>query len=192
VGRIAVNGRRAGLLSVPADEVNLGFQFVYPNEVVRRPPATDTHLAAVHSRFGPLPVDYRRFLKSVNGGTPRATGPDGQPMSYPTDPDADDPGRCVVDHPEYEFEVECFYGLGAPEDAYSVVSCSRYPSRRLGHEVVAIAGNGCGDHLIFLAPGDPAVYQWIHDEAVPPVPMAASFTELLALVSPYREGQTPT
>jgi hypothetical protein len=83
----------------------------------------------------------------------------------------------------YSFEVECFNGLGAAE-GYDVEYCSQWPSKRLGREVVAIAGNGAGDQLIFLAHHNPAVYQWIHDQAVPPVRMASSFSELLRLVSP--------
>jgi hypothetical protein len=61
-------------------------------------------------------------------------------------------------------------------------------SRSLGREVVAIAGDGYGDKLMLLAPDDPAVYQWLHDEHVPPVRMASSFTELLSLVRPAGEA----
>ena len=64
---------------------------------------------------------------------------------------------------------------------------SKWPSRDLGREVVAIAGDGAGDQLIFLAPGDPAVYWWKHDEHLPPIRMASSFTELLRLIRPLFE-----
>jgi len=175
-------------MPVTANEGDLPFEFTYARMVVRLPPATDAQIAAVQARFGELPADYRRFLQSVNGGSPRAKG--APALDDLVDPDADDPGRCVVDHPNpiHSFEVECFNGLGdAAHDAYSVEACSRWPSRDLGREVVAIAGNGCGDQLIFLAPGDPAVYQWIHDQLVPPVRMSSSFSELLRLVTPVSE-----
>jgi len=161
---------------------------VYANKVVRRAPATDAQITGVETRFGgALPADYRRFLQSVNGGSPMAVG-----VQPPADPNADDPRRCLVGHPaypfpDYAFEVECFYGLGSP-DAYDVESYSAWPSEVLGREVVAIAGNGYGDHLLLLAPGDPAVYQWIHDEDVPTLRMASSFTELLSLVRPATES----
>lgn len=168
----------------------LRFDFVYAGRVVRRAPATDAQITGVEMRFGgALPADYRQFLQSVNGGSPMAIG-----VRPPADPDADDPRRCLVGHPghpfpDYAFEVECFYGLGSP-DAYEVESSSALPSEVLGRQVVAIAGNGSGDQLVLLGPGDPAVYQWIHDEDEPPVPMASSFTELLSLLQPATESAT--
>jgi hypothetical protein len=141
-------------------------RFKHVGKVVQLPPATDEQLAWVETRFGPLPRDYRRFLATVNGGVPV-------------------PG--FLDHATYSFEIECFNGLGAPYDAYSVESRSRRPSERLGRPVVAIAGNGAGDQLIIRAPSDPAIYQWLHDEEVEPVRMASSFTELLSLLVPGPE-----
>jgi hypothetical protein len=79
--------------------------------------------------------------------------------------------------------VECIYGLGT-SDEYEVESRSSWPSKVLGREVVAVAGDGFGDQLVLLAPGDPAVYQWLHDQDAPPIPMASSFTELLSLIRP--------
>jgi hypothetical protein len=61
---------------------------------------------------------------------------------------------------------------------------SKWPSRTLGREVITIAGDGAGDQLIFLAPGDSAVYLWVHDQAVPPRQIASSFSELLRLLRP--------
>ena len=158
--------------------------------VVRRPPATDAQIAAVEAHFGALPADYKRFLQTVNGGSPRAKH--ALALDDLVDPEADDPGRCVVEYPKYtpfgerifSFEVECIYGVGSPADTYEVEYYSRWPSRVLGREVVAIAGDGAGDQLIFLAPGDPAIYLWIHDKAVPAVRMASSFSQLLRLIRP--------
>jgi len=170
---------------MPASETDdLPFKFIYEKKVVRLPAATDADIAAVETRFGALPSDYKRFLQTINGGIPTAKH---APAPNPDDPHADDPRRCVIEHPEYAFEVECFNGLGAPAAAYSVESVSRRASDVLGREVVAIAGNGAGDQLIFLAPGDLTVYQWIHDEKVAPVPMASSFGELLQLIRPLSE-----
>jgi hypothetical protein len=81
--------------------------------------------------------------------------------------------------------VECFHGLGGED--YEVEGQSKWPSHDLGREVVAIAGDGAGDQLIFLAPGDSAVYWWKHDLRVPPMRMASSFTELLRLIRPLFE-----
>jgi SMI1 / KNR4 family (SUKH-1) len=160
----------------------LRFEFTYEKAVVRRPPATDAQIAGVEARFGGvLPADYRLFLQSINGGAPAALG-----ARPPTNPHDDDPRRCEIDYPDdpaYSFEVECFYGLGPP-DAYEVESYAAWPSEVLGRQVVTIAGNGCGDQLIFLTPGDAAVYHFIHDEDVPPVRIASSFTELLSVVQP--------
>src|SRR5262249_686485 len=96
------------------------------------------------------------------------------------------PPACVVVHPEhYPFGLECFHGLGG--EYYGVEDQSKWPGSDLGREVVANAGDGAGDQLIFLAPGDPAVYWWKHDERVPPIRMASSFTELLRLIRPLFE-----
>ena len=138
-------------------------RFKHVGKVVQLPPATDEQLARLETRFGPLPRDYRRFLATVNGGVPV-------------------PG--FLDHRRYSFEVECFNGLGAPYDAYSVEARSQWLGERLGRQVVAIAGNGAGDQLILHAPGDPAIYLWIHDEEVELVRMASSFTELLTVLVP--------
>jgi SMI1 / KNR4 family (SUKH-1) len=159
------------------NEPNLAFEFIHEKKVIRRAPATDAQIAVVEARFGPLPADYKRFLQSVNGGAPAA-------LKHGPAPDpTDDPRACVVVHPErYPFGLECFYGLGG--EHYEVEDQSKWPSSDLGREVVAIAGDGAGDQLIFLASGDPAVYWWKHDERVPPIRMASSFTELLRLIRP--------
>jgi hypothetical protein len=81
--------------------------------------------------------------------------------------------------------LECFYGLGGED--YEVEYQSKWPSRNLGREVVAIAGDGAGDQLIFLVPGDPAVYWWRYEERSPPTHMASSFSELLRLIRPLFE-----
>jgi len=176
------------------NETDLPFEFTYARMVVRRPPATDAQIAAVEARFGPLPGDYKRFLQTVNRGSPRAKH--APALDDLVDPEADDPGRCVVEYPKhtrfgeriFSFKVECIYGLGPPADTYEVEYYSKWPSRDLGREVVAISGDGAGDQLIFLAPADPAVYLWIHDEAVPPARMASSFRELLQLIRPVSES----
>jgi hypothetical protein len=163
------------------NDADLPFEFIYEKKVIRRAPATDAQIAVVEARFGPLPADYKRFLQSVNGGAPAALKHD--PAADPTD----DPRECVVVHPEHDpLGVECFHGLGGED--YEVEEQSRWPSRDLGREVVAIAGDGAGDQFIFLAPGDPAVYWWKHDVRVPPIHMASSFTELLRLIRPLFEG----
>jgi SMI1 / KNR4 family (SUKH-1) len=141
-------------------------RFKHVGKVVQLPPATEEQLAQLEARFGPLPRDYRRFLATVNGGVPV-------------------PG--FLDHPTRSFEIECFNGLGAPYDAYSVESRSRRPGERLGRPVVAIAGNGAGDQLILRAPSDAAIYQWLHDEDIEPVRMAPSFTALLSVLVPGPE-----
>jgi hypothetical protein len=168
-----------------ASETDLPFAFIYEKKLTRLPAATDADIAALEARFGALPDDYRHFLSTINGGRPAAKR---APPRDPADAHADDPRRCLIAHPKYPFEVECFNGLGAPTDAYAVESRSKRPSEALGREVVAIAGNGAGDQLILLAPGDPTVYQWVHDEKVAPVPMAASFSELLELIRPAFEA----
>lgn len=127
---------------------DLPFEFTYARMVVRRPPATDAQIAAVEARFGPLPGDYKRFLQTVNGGSPRAKH--APALDDLVDPEADDPGRCVVEYPKhtpfgeriFSFEVECIYGLGPPADTYEVEYHSKWPSRVLGREVVAILGMG--------------------------------------------------
>src|SRR5262245_46657081 len=73
----------------------------------------------------------------------------GTRQSSLVNPEADDPGRCVVEYSTYtrfgervfSFEVECIYGLGPP-DTYDVEYYSKRPSPVLGREVVAIAGDG--------------------------------------------------
>src|SRR5262245_14785697 len=150
-------------MTMPAKVNKLSFEFIYEKKVIRRPPATDAQIAIVEARFGRLPADYKLFLQTVNGGVP---APKHAPASDPDDPDID-PRRCFVAHPDpvYSFDVDCFYGLGG-EEYYEVEYHSKFLSRRLGREVVAIAGNGCGDALILQAPGDPTVYQWVPDQAV--------------------------
>ncbi|HEY7223403.1 MAG TPA: SMI1/KNR4 family protein [Micromonosporaceae bacterium] len=139
-------------------------RFTYAKKIVPLPPATADQLAVVETAFGPLPSEYRRFLSTVNGGAPVP---------------------CFLDFPSrHEFEIECFYGVGAPSDAYSVEYRSASVSERMGQTVVAIAGDGFGDQLILLRPGDPAVYQWVHDEQIPPIRMAPSFPALLAALVP--------
>jgi hypothetical protein len=176
-----------------ANETDLPFEFTYARKVVSRPPATEAQIAAVEARFGALPTDYKCFLQTINGGSPRAKH--APALDDLVDPEADDHGRCVVEYPKhtpfgervYAFEVECMYGLGPPADMYEVEYYSEWPSRVLDRQVVAIAGDGAGDQLILLGPGDPAVYLWVHDEAVPPVRMASSFGELLQLIRPAVE-----
>jgi hypothetical protein len=137
-------------------------EFGYFNRIVQLPPATDDQIAVVEARFGELPTDYRYFLKTVNGGRP---------------------SRTFIDVPGWSFDIECFNGVGGdPTGPYAVERRSARTSEVLDRQVVAIAGNGAGDQLIFLSADDPAVYQWIHDEDVPPVPMAPSFTDLLAML----------
>jgi hypothetical protein len=162
------------------NEADLPFEFIYEKKVIRRAPATDAQIAVVEARFGPLPADYKRFLQSVNGGAPAA-------LKHGPAPDpSDNPRECVIVHPEHNsLGVECFHGLGGQD--YEVEEQSKWPSSDLGREVVAIAGDGSGDQLIFLAAGDPAVYWWKHDELVPPIRMASSFTELLRLIRPLFE-----
>jgi hypothetical protein len=131
---------------------------------VRRPPATEAQVAVLAARFGPLPEDYRHFLTTVNGGAPV--------------PD-------FLEHPAgYPFAIECFNSLCDPGEPYSIEAASAWLSDVLERPVVALAGNGFGDHLILIAPGDPAIYQWVHDEDGAPVRMASSFTELLSLLVP--------
>src|SRR5262245_56340948 len=145
------------------NEPDLAFEFIYEKKVIRQAPATDAQIAAVEARFGPLPADYKRFLQSINGGAPAAKH---APAPDPADPDADDPRQCVIAHPRYPFYVECVYGLGAGDGGYDIEYYSRgFVRDVLDREVVAIAGNGFGDQLVFLAPGDPGVYQFVHDDA---------------------------
>jgi hypothetical protein len=109
-----------------ANETDLPFEFTYARLVVQRSPATDAQLADVEARFGALPADYKRFLQSVNGGSPRAKH--APALDDLVDPEADDPGRCVVEYPRrtsfgqhiFSFEVECVYGLGPPVETYEV------------------------------------------------------------------------
>jgi hypothetical protein len=143
---------------MPANETDLPFEFTYARMVVRRPPATDAEIAALEARFGALPADYKRFLQSVNGGSPRAKH--APALDDLLDPEADDPGRCAMEYTKhtpfgervFSFEMECIYGLGPPADTYEVEHYSKQPSRGLGREVVAIAGNGAGDSSSFWRP----------------------------------------
>jgi len=150
------------LVSMAERQSGYPVEFGYLNKIVQLPAATDEQIAVVEARFGELPADYRWFLKTVNGGRP---------------------SRTFIDVPGWSFDIECFNGLGGdPTSSYAVERRSSWASEILERQVVAIAGNGAGDQLIFLSAGDPAVYQWIHDEEVPPVRMASSFTDLLWLL----------
>lgn len=135
-------------------------QFQYVRLVKRLPGASATQLAAIERHFGgALPTDYAEFLRGVNGGCPAP--------SYV-------PGK------RFGFGIEAFYGAGAASDYYDVLHASKRTSANAGRTVVAIAGDGSGDQLVLLAPGDPAVYWWAHDDDDEPRRVAKSFDALLA------------
>jgi hypothetical protein len=139
-------------------------EFGYMNRIVQLPPATDDQIAVVEARFGELPADYKRFLKTVNGGRP---------------------SRPFMDVSGWSFDIECFNGLGGdPTGSYAVERRSAWASEILERQVVAIAGNGAGDQLIFLSAGDPAVYQPPANPGTRLSPPAASNTSRLCLSPP--------
>jgi hypothetical protein len=137
-----------------------GIAFSYFHKVLPLPPATPAEITRLEERFGgPLPEDYKTFLGTVNGGTP---------------------GRSFLDYDAGCFDLEDLHGVGAAATAYDVEKASEWPSADIGHAVVAIGGDGSGDQLILLSPGDSSIYHWIHDQASAPVRVAASFTDLLS------------
>jgi hypothetical protein len=139
-------------------------RFTYANKVVPLRPATRRQIAAVEEHFGgKLPKDYVAFLESTNGGVPEP---------------------CFLPHRTHAFDIESLHGVGAATDIYDVLGASAWPSEVLGRHVVAIGGNGAGDQLVLLRPGDPKIYQWVHDEDIRPRRMADSFTAMLAKLRP--------
>lgn len=135
-------------------------QFQYANLVKPLPGATDKQLAAIEGHLGgALPSDYADFLRGLNGGCPQPS---------------------VVGKPHDGFNIEAFYGAGSRSDACDVLKASQRASKNAGRAVVAIAGDGSGDQLVFLKPGDSAVYHWSHDDDAKPRRVAKSFSDLLS------------
>ncbi len=122
---------------MPRDQTAFDIEFDYVNKIVRLPPATDEQIGALEAQFGgATPEDYRRFLQTINGGMP---------------------SRSFLERSDESFEIECLYGLGSPTKAYSVEWQSGRVSSTLGHAVMAIAGNGASDQLIYSSPVHPAI-----------------------------------
>jgi hypothetical protein len=135
-------------------------EFRYGNLIKPLAGATAKQLAAIERHFGgALPSDYADFLRGLNGGGPQPS---------------------LVGKPRDGFNIEAFYGAGSKSDAYDVLKASQRASKAAGSNVVAIAGDGSGDQLIFLKPGDAGVYHWVHDELGKPRRVAKSFSRLLA------------
>jgi SMI1 / KNR4 family (SUKH-1) len=135
-------------------------QFQYAQLVKRLPGASAAQLAAIERHFGgALPTDYAEFLRGVNGGGPEPS---------------------FVALGSIYFGIEAFYGAGAASAYYDVLQASQRVSTNARRTVVAVAGDGCGDHLVLLEPGDPAIYWWAHDDEGEPRRVAKSFDALLA------------
>ncbi len=102
-----------------------------------------------------LPKSYKHFLKKANGFAPTlntfSVGRDG-------------------------WSLECFYHVADDlSHGYNVAERSKWPSEALGHPVIAIAGDGSGDQLIFDPMQDKeALYMWSHESSQKPVKVANS------------------
>ena len=139
-------------------------QYTYPGVLRRRPAATEAQLTRIEARLKrPLPADYRAFLTTHNGGSP---------------------SRCMFEADGETFRLECFHGVGEPRrsDAYNVETVSAGVREVLGHEVLAIAGDGSGDQLIYDPTRGPGLWWWRHDDDDDGPAVAPSFTALNAML----------
>lgn len=103
-------------------------------------------IAAEQSLRARLPESYRSAMLRANGGELAVLGD--QWMQYPI---ADSSDHKRVSRSANHILKETEY-------------CRQWP--RFPREALAIAGNGAGDHLVFLRHGssyEPAVYVWSHE-----------------------------
>ncbi|EKE67535.1 SMI1/KNR4 family protein [Gallaecimonas xiamenensis] len=135
----------------------------YQNKVVEKPVPSDSDILSFEKKYGvKLPEDYVSFIQTVNGGAPSL--------------------NLYVDD-DMEFDVEAFYFLSLEadeEDYYSVIAASQWPTESIGRTVIAIAGDGSGDQLIFDLSLGQEVRLWRHDEEEEPEIIAASFSDFLS------------
>eukprot|EP01104_Vermistella_antarctica_P002423 TRINITY_DN12666_c0_g1_i1.p1 TRINITY_DN12666_c0_g1~~TRINITY_DN12666_c0_g1_i1.p1 ORF type:complete len:182 (+),score=14.45 TRINITY_DN12666_c0_g1_i1:143-688(+) len=141
----------------------------YPGLVKPLSAPTSDDYERTERRVGfPLPDDYRRFIDQFNGCAPKRTHVDG-------------------------FWVECFNHVREEKYEcdrsryYNIEKASEWPSEDLGEEVVAIAGDGCGDALIFRrcrrgSQGPQCHIQWWYHDEDRQDDVCDTFTQLLELL----------
>ncbi|MGC5700627.1 SMI1/KNR4 family protein [Pseudomonas sp. NFXW11] len=142
----------------------------YQNFVVEREIPSLEQLAEFQARHGiKLPDDYVAFIRSINGGIPT--------LNFFT-------------NEECEFVVETFHHLSLiddQDDCYNISIASAWPSEDLGRTLIAIAGDGSGDQLVFDLSLGPQVRLWRHDDGQQPVIIAASFADFIDRLEPEPE-----
>lgn len=135
--------------------------FSYVGLIRPRPPASDARLAEIEALLGaPLPADYRAFLQTQNGGCPR---------------------RAAFDADGERFVLECYYHAGERQAVYELEKNAARVSASIGRPVLAIAGDGSGDQLIYDPRRGPGLWWWRHDSdaQVLVAPSFAAFDAML-------------
>lgn len=169
VKKVARRGRGAPARSVaaPAPPAEPGAPrggaqtFSFLGRIQPRPPASDARLAEIEALLGaPLPADYRAFLQTQNGGCPR---------------------RAAFDADGERFVLECYYHAGERQAVYELEKNAARVSAAIGRPVLAIAGDGSGDQLIYDPQRGPGLWWWRHDSDAQ-VFVAASFAAFDAML----------
>jgi hypothetical protein len=136
----------------------------YVGKIIERKAPSAAEIKQLEQTLGTkLPETYKQFLEKANGFSPILN-------TFSVD--------------SYAWSLECFYHVASDlSHAYNVAAQSEWASEVLARPVIAIAGDGSGDQLIF----DPtqhaeALYMWTHDSSEQPVKVADNLEAFLDML----------
>lgn len=147
-------------------------------------PVSEADVAALEARFGPLPADYRAFLRGIGAGTlplPRGEALPGAALESLT---------LVLLHPARIPAAHASY-TGWLHEAWSEVNEGVADLTRM---MPILAEQGHVDFVLLSLqhPGDDRVHLWWHDEEPCPMDGGVPFTEFLrTTLARARHGRSP-
>jgi hypothetical protein len=137
----------------------------YAGKIIKRNPPSTAEIKKLEQTLAvKLPEQYKQFLNQANGFIPVL--------------------NFVDIAARYGWYVDCFYHASSEfTHEYNLASASKWASEALGRPIVAIAGNGSGDQLIFDPRRDPeAIYLWNHEDASKTVLVAKNLETFLDML----------
>lgn len=136
----------------------------YVGKIIERKAPSAAEIKQLEQTLGTkLLKSYKQFLKKANGFVPSLN-------SFSVEDNA--------------WSLECFYHVSSElTHGYNVAAQSEWASEVLARPVIAIAGDGSGDQLIFDPMQNPeALYMWTHDSSQQPVKVADNLEAFLDML----------
>jgi SMI1-KNR4 cell-wall len=136
----------------------------YAGKIIKRDAPSAAEVEQLEQTLGvKLPKLYKEFLEQVNGFAPLLN-------SFSVG--------------DYGWTLESFYHVASDlNHPYNAAAQSEYANEVLARPVIAIAGDGSGDQLIFDSTQDAdALYMWAHDSSKEPIKVAATLEAFLDML----------